>query len=301
MFEWMTDFLGMTTPPPPPQRGFIESLISWLGRGFIVLVVLIVLAVIAWSLFKHYVLSSIARTIRPEYRDLINVVRQLLTSQHIRDQPPVTTSNGNGSGNNFRSTETGCPVCLLDPAELPVQTNCGHLFCGNCIIAYWKQGTWGTSGVKCPVCRQRVTLLMRDMRPGSAIPEDLDRVAAVETEIRAYNRRFSGEPRSLWEKIRDLPGILTHFGRNVTITDGLGLLFHGRMAFYAIAFVVYFLMPFDLLPEAFMGVFGLMDDLAAFGILAAQVAGVWRAVVANRAAPINAPPQPNRREGFRAF
>jgi RING finger protein 170 len=145
---------------------------------------------------------------------------------------------------------------------------------------------------------------MRDMRPGAVVPEDPDRALVVETEIRKYNRRFSGEPRSFLEKMYDLPGLLRHFWRNFTVTEGLGLLFHGRIIIMISAFILYFLMPFDLLPESLLGVFGLVDDLAAFGILAAQVAAMWRAfIVREDAAPArnqHRPPHSDRREGFRA-
>lgn len=77
-----------------------------------------------------------------------------------------------------------CPVCLQQ-AVLPVETNCGHLFCGEeniilltainsaivsddsflfcfvclfegpCIVAYWRYGTW-LGAINCPICRQMV-------------------------------------------------------------------------------------------------------------------------------------------------
>lgn len=120
---------------------------------------------------------------------------------------------------------------------------------------------------------------MRDMRPGVVIPEDADRAADIEQDIRRYNQRFSGEPRSLVEKIRDLPSILDHFWQNFTVVNGLGMLFHGRMFLYVIMFVAYFLMPFDLLPESLLGIFGLVDDAAALGLLVTQLAGLWRTMI----------------------
>ncbi|XP_039984591.1 RING-HC_RNF170 domain-containing protein isoform X2 [Xiphias gladius] len=48
-----------------------------------------------------------------------------------------------------------CPVCL-QTASFPVQTNCGHLFCAPCLIAYWRHGSW-LDAISCPLCRQKVT------------------------------------------------------------------------------------------------------------------------------------------------
>ena len=145
---------------------------------------------------------------------------------------------------------------------------------------------------------------MRDMRPGSAVPEDLDRAAAVERDVHAYNRRFSGEPRSLWEKVRDLPGILTHLGQNATIENWASLLLRGRMLIPIIGVVLYAISPFDLLPESLLGVFGLLDDFGAFIVLGLQMATAWRAYISQQeAAPIrddfNRRQRANPREGLR--
>lgn len=80
-------------------------------------------------------------------------------------------------------SDMSCPVCLQQ-AVLPVETNCGHLFCGewhtratltsswllftctfllwctgSCIIAYWRYGTW-LGAINCPICRQMVRLVL---------------------------------------------------------------------------------------------------------------------------------------------
>eukprot|EP00116_Pleurobrachia_bachei_P009087 sb/3469349/ len=49
-----------------------------------------------------------------------------------------------------------CPICL-DEISYPVQTNCGHLFCGSCMLAYWDSASWLLNPLPCPLCRQTVT------------------------------------------------------------------------------------------------------------------------------------------------
>ncbi|GAU88094.1 hypothetical protein RvY_00852 [Ramazzottius varieornatus] len=264
--------------PVVHQRGLFEVLISWMFRAFIAFAVMVVLGVIAWSLFKRWLFRTVTREIRGEFQPLVTRIREWLISQNVREEQPISRAN---STTDYHTTETGCPICLIDPAEIPIQTNCGHVFCGQCITTYWQQGTWGTTGVKCPVCRQTVNLLMRDMRPGVSMPDDPDQVVAIEREIRKYNQRFSGEPRPLFDRIRDIPSILQHFSRNVSLGDAIGLLFRGRMLLYVVGVLAYFLMPFDLLPESFLGLFGLVDDLGGFMFLAAQVAAIWRTAVVN--------------------
>ena len=65
--------------------------------------------------------------------------------------------------NRFGSIDGQCPICLVS-LQLPVETNCGHLFCGNCIITYWRQPQWEDNPIRCPVCRQMVTLLLTCFR-----------------------------------------------------------------------------------------------------------------------------------------
>ncbi|XP_048394759.1 E3 ubiquitin-protein ligase RNF170-like isoform X4 [Stegostoma tigrinum] len=64
------------------------------------------------------------------------------------------------SKTNFHN-EWHCPVCLQVPT-FPVETNCGHLFCGPCLIAYWGHGSW-LGAVSCPLCRQKFADYVYDM------------------------------------------------------------------------------------------------------------------------------------------
>lgn len=47
-----------------------------------------------------------------------------------------------------------CPVCLA-PLALPVQTNCGHTFCAQCVLSYWRHDQWPRAA-RCPICRRQV-------------------------------------------------------------------------------------------------------------------------------------------------
>jgi len=51
-----------------------------------------------------------------------------------------------------------CPICL-DEAEHPLNTNCGHLLCGGCFVQLYARAN-ATDGVKCPVCRRNVVLMV---------------------------------------------------------------------------------------------------------------------------------------------
>ncbi|KAK4819932.1 hypothetical protein QYF61_015553 [Mycteria americana] len=116
-------------------------------------------------------------------------------------------------------SDFSCPICL-QTATLPVETNCGHLFCGSllnaliptaglaeenwssrsdeaetaregsCLITYWKHSPW-LAAITCPLCRQKVVLLdnvsceKQQDKPSKQVVQD----------IRDYNKCFSGQPR----------------------------------------------------------------------------------------------------------
>ncbi|XP_048802327.1 E3 ubiquitin-protein ligase RNF170-like isoform X3 [Lagopus muta] len=86
-------------------------------------------------------------------------------------------------------SDFSCPICL-QTVTLPVETNCGHLFCGSCLITYWKHGPW-LGAIICPLCRQKVVVLV------NISCEKLHDKPSKQTvhDIRAYNKRFSGQPR----------------------------------------------------------------------------------------------------------
>lgn len=85
------------------------------------------------------------QTIHAASSTMVAEVREILNRQQAESE----------SRRERRSDDLTCPVCLAD-AQFPIETNCGHLFCGQCIITYWETGRWlGT--VRCPSCRQQVT------------------------------------------------------------------------------------------------------------------------------------------------
>ncbi|XP_044299854.1 E3 ubiquitin-protein ligase RNF170 isoform X3 [Varanus komodoensis] len=116
--------------------------------------------------------------IHPENQELVRAIRQQLQSE----QENVVVDR------QHFYTDMSCPVCLQQ-ATFPIETNCGHLFCGSCIIAYWRCGSW-LGAIHCPICRQTVTLFLPLFNEGQ---ED---AAQVLQDVNDYNRRFSGQPRS---------------------------------------------------------------------------------------------------------
>jgi RING finger protein 170 len=82
--------------------------------------------------------------------------------------------------------------------------------------------------------------------------------------------------------IRDLPVIIPYLFSRLFTAQGFIWMFQARVALCFIGLALYVLSPFDIIPEAIFGVFGLFDDLlVAFGLLLYATV-IYRNFVANQ-------------------
>ena len=136
----------------------------------------------------------------------------------------------------------------------------------------------------CPYCRQRITILLpffsSDERNTAEQAEITSRTSIL-TEVYIYNRRFSGEPRSLMEHLVDLPVLMRHLWAYFWSGQGLHFAFQLRVVLLGIMWVVYLLSPLDLLPEAVFGIIGLVDDLFIFLMISMHLAYFFRQILSN--------------------
>ncbi|KAF6084829.1 ring finger protein 170 [Phyllostomus discolor] len=154
-----------------------DSVIEGVSDQVLVAVVVsfALIATLVYALFRNA-----HQNIHPENQELIRVLREQLQTE--QDAPAAARQQF--------YTDMHCPICLHQ-ASCPVETNCGHLFCGTCIIAYWRYGSW-LGAISCPICRQTVTLLL----PVFSDHDQSQDVVSLHQDINDYNRRFSGQPRS---------------------------------------------------------------------------------------------------------
>ena len=146
------------------------------------------------------------------------------------------------------------------------------------MMAYWEHRH--RAAMQCPVCRARISLLMTS-------PAFMD--ATMRGSIAEFNRRFSGQPRSVrgvafcgradalqvLEHIRDVPALLRRLWMevrqgNVATLLGGSVLLHTLLTL--LMAVVYTLMPFDIVPEA---VFGIIGSGAMMASACMTAAGLW--------------------------
>ncbi|XP_075999440.1 E3 ubiquitin-protein ligase RNF170 [Genypterus blacodes] len=239
-----------------------------------------VLLVVALSIaFLGGLLTVLCRheqqNIHPENQEHVRAVRQQLQTEQDENPQP--------EARHQFYTDMSCPVCLQQ-AVLPVETNCGHLFCGSCIIAYWRFGTW-LGAIHCPICRQMVTLLLPLFHEHSAPQRVQDGEAEpllILQDVNDYNRRFSGQPRSWMERLRDVPTLLRHAFREMFTVGGLFYMVRIRILFCLVGAVTYLASPLDIIPEALFGLLGFMDDFFVILLIFVYISIMYREVVTQR-------------------
>jgi len=197
------------------------------------------------------------------------------------------------SSGRVRANNHDCSICLGE-ASYAIETNCGHIFCGQCIMSYYN--TIRSSSVStvinpfdtptCPYCRQRMTVLLlyfsEDER-NTADLEETERRNLLIGSVRDYNRRYSGEPRSVVEHICDLPVLLRHLGSFIWSGEGISWLFRLRIFILGAMAGVYLLSPFDIVPEAVFGVIGILDDIIILALFLIYAGILYRNFVVDEA------------------
>ncbi|KAM9331556.1 E3 ubiquitin-protein ligase RNF170 [Gastrophryne carolinensis] len=225
----------------------------------------VALSLIFVATLAYFLLRNEQQNIHPENQERVRAVREQLQNEQdttVHQRHPFYS-------------DMSCPVCLQQ-ATFPVETNCGHLFCGPCIIAYWRYGTW-LGAISCPICRQTVTLLF----PVFQVTEQQD-AQEISQEVNSYNRRFSGQPRSLMERIMDLPTLLRHAFREMFSVGGLFWMFRIRIVLCLLGAFFYLVSPLDIIPEALFGILGFMDDFFVLFLLLIYISIMYREVVTQR-------------------
>ncbi|XP_002966179.2 E3 ubiquitin-protein ligase RNF170 [Selaginella moellendorffii] len=190
---------------------------------------------------------------------------QISTAPPPLDHPPITME---------APDENDCCSVCHDTFTLPCQANCAHWFCGECILRVWQHSA-ALQPCKCPICRRTINLLI----PGREYQER-NRDAESERllrEISKYNRLFGGAPSSVIQRLRDMPLLLRRFFRDLLDPQRALLILH-RTRFILVVFLsmCYVLSPIDLLPEAVLGLIGLVDDALVVFFALFQVSMIYR-------------------------
>ncbi|CAM4834294.1 unnamed protein product [Rotaria magnacalcarata] len=229
-----------------------------------ILLVLLTISLIGLSIY--YSRRQRNTTIHADNRQNIEAFRER-TQQNSRadvtDEP---------SSYIRRPRHDTCPICLIDSSVLSVETNCGHLFCGLSMYYHileisneldeWNAlSCMSTTGI---CFAEDETLADNDVRE------------TVVTNVRDFNRRFSGAPRTFREYIYDIPVLIPHIIRQMFTVQNLAWTYRLRIILILLTVIAYVLSPLDILPESVLGFLGLFDDLLVTFCAALYVIIIYR-------------------------
>ena len=216
----------------------------------------------------------------------LNAFRAATAASAGQTTGSIGTEGDNSSGHATRESSadrvaprspgvgTTCPICLNDVA-LAVQANCGHWYCGSCIIAYWRHSSRSGGQLRCPCCRRGISLLHSGLTRGESESAEGSQLAG---SIGQYNRRHGGLPISFWDRVRDTPTLLRWLVAELFSPRGTALLLALHFSLPAVGSVLsaaaYVLSPIDLLPD--FSVIGLVDDVLVFLLLLIFISSLYR-------------------------
>eukprot|EP00347_Sterkiella_histriomuscorum_P014469 403360751 len=213
-------------------------------------VLLVVLIVISYIIVSLTVLSFFFPSVRNQIKSIFGFSQSQANANNgvgvegqnqQEEQPHIF--------NNHRD-QVQCPICIDDLGDDQVAAMCSHIYCAKCIMSYWR--TKREHKIECPYCRRNISFLVMK-NPARIEPRDKD-------DILRFNNLFSSD-RTFSDRLRDFPFLIGRFRDEVIRTRGLFLFQNCQALFYILLMAIYFLSPFDLIPEFIFGIFGMIDDL----------------------------------------
>ncbi|KAM3840610.1 LOW QUALITY PROTEIN: E3 ubiquitin-protein ligase RNF170-like [Vipera latastei] len=178
-------------------------------------------------------------------------------------------------------SDLSCPICL-QTANFPVETSCGHFFCGYCLIEYWKHGSW-LRAINCPLCRQEqktnYTSILNVLcffyyyyyKVGflyTCSENQPDRKSKrTFYDIKTYNKRFSGYPQPFIDHLYDIPLLVPVILRGIFTLAGLMWIFLFRVVICFFGTIMCSTCPLEVMPEPLCGILQAADNLAVIILL----------------------------------
>ena len=140
----MADAMESSVGGVSPEQG---TLVEGVGDEVLMLLTLLFAAIGGCALTCGVSASRSLGTVHPQQEDVVANTRRDIGVEQRRAPQSAST------GGDARTAQ--CAVCL-GPMTQGIQTNCGHEFCAQCILAYWQHDQWPRAA-RCPMCRRQVS------------------------------------------------------------------------------------------------------------------------------------------------
>jgi len=209
----------------------------------ILAIVLVSMAVLIAMFWKNILVQNIVQTlikIFPVHR-LVNLDRFKKT--HVQEK--IDTDH--------------CAICYCD-IDKEVKSNCGHVFCGDCLIQFWHSKK--QQKINCPLCRCDVNVLV----PSFALqqPDQNPEHEEMLVNINKYNIACSNCPTTILQLVLGSPDSMKMFLESLPARKSFIKAFKMFVAFlYGLGMIIYLISPSEEIPEHEV-MFGLIDESASF-------------------------------------
>ena len=220
-----------------------------LGLKTTLIVVLFLAAVL--TLFALFWKSSIIQILVQSVAKLIPSASflNLQNLRRVQVSPKVDTEH--------------CSICYSD-IEREVKANCGHVFCGGCLIQFWESKK--KERIACPLCRCDVNLIIPNFNHHVICSKD-EKTKEIVENITRYNISCSTCPTTILNLILGSPASIRIFLESLPSRKGFGSILKGCLGFlYGLAMLLYMVSPQDKIQEydTYGTMFGWIDDSASF-------------------------------------
>lgn len=128
-----------------PEQG---TLVEGIGDEVLMLLTLVFAAIGGCALTCGVSATRSLGAVHPQQEEVVANTRRDIGVEQRR------AAQAAGAGGDAGTTPQ-CAVCLA-PMTQAIQTNCGHEFCAQCILAYWQHDQWPRAA-RCPMCRRQVS------------------------------------------------------------------------------------------------------------------------------------------------
>ncbi|KAL0726377.1 hypothetical protein Bca4012_022470 [Brassica carinata] len=184
--------------------------------------------------------------------------------------------DNNGGGERKTESERPpeddcCPICF-GSFTVPCRGNCGHWYCGSCILQYWNYAAVSTP-CKCPMCVRHITKLS----PEASLQQRQEpEVKEVLAKIRRYNRLFVGGLTGFVQKVQELPLLMKRMVWHIMDPDTNTLYFNEVRIFAMFMSTLYTASEFNFIPTGGFRIVTVFEFGAIAMILILRLVGVYR-------------------------
>ncbi|CAK7329819.1 unnamed protein product [Dovyalis caffra] len=153
-----------------------------------------------------------------------NAIGQTAEEEEEAEKVAVVLKNPSYMDRDGPPHDDCCPICF-GTFDVPCKANCGHWFCGSCILQYWKY-SGPTRGCKCPMCSSRIS----NLTPEASLHDQQEQeVTKVLEDVRRYNCIFVGGVRGLVRKVQVVPFLFKRMLEEMMDPDGRNFFLYERL------------------------------------------------------------------------